>query len=626
VTRQPGARAGHWGYRGHRGRHHRRPGRARWRGAARRGAWLLGLALLSAGLFTAYLHLSQAYPENSDEANILLMAADMAHGNWLLHGWNASDVPFITTELPPIALLTVAFGLRLGTAHIAAALTYTLVVLTAMALARGRARGARALARMLVALAIMAAPQPGVGVFVLVLSVGHIGTAAAVMLTWLVLERCPPVRAKPGAPGGRLRRYGGAVLVALLLAWALTADPLVAVIAVIPLALVAAARREWPLVVAAGAGYLLAVIAAAVIRALGGYYQQPVPYAITAPATWWWHARATIDGLLAMFGADYVPGPQLGGLDEAIAALRVAGVVLAAWGALATARRMLGYPVLRRGIRRRRPLARRPLAARLLATGPADLVSQLLLVGIVADLGAYVTSTLANASVLNAREVAPVLPFAAALAGRALGERLLAGRVTGPPRRARAADNSKKRPRGDAGARAVRVLGAVFLAGSAAGLGLHAAAPPAPDPYAKVEAYLEGRHLTSGLSGYWQASYITVDTGGKVTLRAVVAACLQPYRWESKPGWYRPGPARPATFILSDTEPGYFRAFRPTGATLRQLSAWYPGAGFGTFGAVRLPGGVPGRAFLVHVYPADLMAQLPRLRSALQAPGVRCGG
>jgi len=552
-----------------RGERRNRRGHA-WRG--QRWAWCLVLAALASGLYIAYLHLSQAQPENSDEANILLMASDMAHGNVLLHGWNVSDVPFITTELPQIALLTWMFGLRVETAHIAAAMTYSLVTLTAMALARGGTTGTAAITRMLLALAIMIAPQPGIGVFVLILSVGHIGTALPVLLTWLALER-----------------YGGrpwaAMLIALLLAWALTADPLITVIAIVPLALVAAIRREWWLVAAAGASYLLALGAGQLVSALGGYVQQPVPYAITAPATWWWHARVALHGLLAMFGAYYVPSPQLNGLDEAIAASHVVGVVLAMWAALATARRFF-----RRG-------------------RDADMISQLLLVGIAANLGAYVTSTLANASALNTREVAPVLPFAAVLAARALGGRMLVVRKVA----------------GRAAAAIGVGLAGMTLGGYCYGLAVHAAAPAAADPYAQVEAYLASQHLTRGLSGYWQSSYITVDTGGAITVRAVVAGCLQPHQWESKPSWYAPSEAHPANFILSDRLPGYFQLFRPADATLRTLKAWYPHARRVPFGGVRLRAGGISYHYVVHVYPADLMAQLPRLRVALDTSTAPCG-
>src|SRR5580704_9353676 len=151
-------------------------------------------------LFVAYLQMSRTYPENSDESNDLLMAWDMLHGNVLLHGWYLSDVSFITTELPQYALLVRLFGLHTDTAHIAAAMTYTLVLVLAVLLARGTVSRREARPRMLLTAGLMFAPQLGVGVFVVLLSLGHIGTAVPLMLTWLVIDR--GVRAEPSLPGG----------------------------------------------------------------------------------------------------------------------------------------------------------------------------------------------------------------------------------------------------------------------------------------------------------------------------------------------------------------------------------------------------------------------------------------
>ena len=67
------------------------------------------------------------------------MASDMLHGHVMLHGWWLSDVSFYTTELPQYALLESFLGLHPDTAHVAAAMTYTLVVLLAALLARGKA-------------------------------------------------------------------------------------------------------------------------------------------------------------------------------------------------------------------------------------------------------------------------------------------------------------------------------------------------------------------------------------------------------------------------------------------------------------------------------------------------------
>jgi hypothetical protein len=556
---------------------------------ARRLAGTAAFLLVLAALFAAYLRLSRTYPENSDEANILLMASDLAHGNLLLSGWNVSDVPFITTELPEVALLVRLFGLHLDTAHIAAALTYTVVVALAMLLARGRARGPRAVTRMAVALAILLAPQPGVGVFVLVFSVGHIGTAAPVMLAWLVLDRWPP------PPGRTWRRcsWWWPAAVGGLLAWALLADPLVLVIAVVPVLAVCALRvapgllsrlqngsgpsrsrpafadpgREASLAVAAAAAYLVAWCGGRLLPAAGGYTQQPVPFTLDPAGTWYGHARTVAHGLLAMFGAfpvpgnainylgpgDYVAAPPLSGLAEAVAVTRLACVALAAAGAAVVARRFF----------------RRD----------ADLVSQLLLAGVVANLAAYIPSSLADHTALNAREFAPVLPFAAVLAARALGDRL--------------------------GARAAadRVLAAslaALLGWYCAGLAHQAAAPAAPDPFARLAAFLRQHHLDSGIGGYWNASVITVDTGGAVTVRAVTQGCLQPYAWESRPAWYDPA-AGTASFVLESSGPGYFGRWRASPAALRRLGQLLPRApapegtapGGGVHGA-RLPGQPPG--------------------------------
>ena len=164
------------------------------------------VALAAAALFVAYLRVSRTYPENSDEANILLMSWDMLHGNVLLHGWYLSDVSFYPTELPQYALLEAIIGLHADTAHVAAAMTYTLVVLLAVLLARGRASGRAAWPPMALTACLMIAPQLGVGVFVLLLSVGHIGTAVPLMLIWLVIARGERGTGRPPVTGRDLGR------------------------------------------------------------------------------------------------------------------------------------------------------------------------------------------------------------------------------------------------------------------------------------------------------------------------------------------------------------------------------------------------------------------------------------
>ncbi|HEX2743569.1 MAG TPA: hypothetical protein VHN16_04105, partial [Streptosporangiaceae bacterium] len=183
-----------------------------------RRRWAALTAYLLAGviLFVVYLRLSETYAPNSDSANILLMGWDLLHGHLLLPGWYMSDVSFYPTELPQYALLEGLLGLHMQTAHVAAAMTYTLTFLLAVLLARSGSTGRAALARKdepgtpprprretmirtLIAAGIMLAPQLGPGVFALDLSVGHIGTSVPLLLIWLLLDDVSPAGGARGA-------------------------------------------------------------------------------------------------------------------------------------------------------------------------------------------------------------------------------------------------------------------------------------------------------------------------------------------------------------------------------------------------------------------------------------------
>jgi hypothetical protein len=517
-------------------------------------------ALAVALLFVAYLQMSRTYPENSDESNDLLMAWDMLHGNVLLHGWYLSDVSFITTELPQYLMLERLFGLHADTAHIAAAMTYTLVIVLAVLLARGPAAGnpgagnpaagnpaagnrvgrgqtsrREASARMLLTAGLMFAPQLGVGVFVLLLSLGHIGTAVPLMLTWLVIDRRTP-------------RWPVPVVVGLLLTWVLVADPLVLVVGIIPLVAVCAVRvarelslaqrREgrppgWVRASLRARWYELALAVAAILavglawavsrllRASGGFFLHSVPYQLAPVHTWPKHAWVTGEGLLALFGAK----PQGPAAALAFALLHLAGVALVAWAMVRVARHFVSWP---------------------------DMISQILLIAMVINVVAYVPSTLADATDLNAREFAVVLPFGAVLAGRTLVPALRDGlrRWLRPVPAA--------------------LLAGVLLAGYGASLGYAAAQPSVPPANAQLAAFLAAHHLTSGIGGYWESSVVTVGSDGAATIRAVLPGTLQPDLWEAKGPWYDSGPNR-TTFLVTDSAPGFFNHWQPNPAALAAL-------------------------------------------------------
>ena len=521
----------------------RAPGR---RPSARRLLAAAAVALAVALLFLAYLRMSRTYPENSDESNDLLMAWDMLHGNVLLHGWYLSDVSFITTELPQYALLVWLFGLHTDTAHIAAAMTYTLVVILSVLLARGRVSRREARPRMLLTAGLMFAPQLGVGVFVLLLSLGHIGTAVPLLLTWLVIDRCPA-------------RWYVPVAVGLLLTWVLIADPLALLVGVVPLVAVCAMRvardlarrQDAPVQAVLRARWFelslaVAAIAAQGLASLAGHllqaYLHPLPYQLAPVHTWPKHAWVTAKGLLALFGAK----PEGPPAALVFALLHLAGVALVAWAVLRVARRFLSWP---------------------------DMISQILLVAMVLNVVAYVPSTLANATDLNAREFAVVLPFGAVLAGRTLAVSLR---------------DSKRR----------WVIPALLVGaiGYAASLGWAAAQPSVPAMNARLVTFLSAHHLTSGIGGYWESSVVTVGSDGAVTIRAVLPGTLQPDLWEAKGSWYDAGPNH-ANFLVTSSTPGFFNHWQPNRAALAAL-------------------GPPARTYhvgpyTVYVWNKNLLAELP---------------
>jgi hypothetical protein len=492
-------------------------------------AVLAAYLLAGAALFTVYLRLSETYPLNSDSANILLMGWDLLHGHLLLHGWYMSDVSFYPTELPQYALLESLLGPHMQTAHVAAAMTYTLTFLFAVLLARSGSTGREALIRTLIAAGIMLAPQLGLGVFALDLSVGHIGTSIPLLLTWLLLDR---VSARWYVP----------VLTAALLAWALVADPIVYVVGVGPLGAVAAARvirglvsdgghwtdriaRQWydlSLGAAAVTATALAWVVNNLLSALGGYTVNRLPFYLTS----WHHLHNNAQAawkVLEIFGANYT---GLSGVWLILAFLHMASVFVVLWALVRVAWRFFSV----------------------------SLVDQVLAVAIVLNVALYV---LTNASDEAAHEVAIILPFGAVLAARVLTRKVRA--VNGAA--------AKDQPAASSGlARRIRlasfVAGIGVLAGYTAGLGYEISQPTAPPANTSLAPWLLDHHLTYGLSGYWTSSSVTVDSGGRVEIRALMQFTMKRDLWMSNVSWYD-SRLHYANFIVLDSRPGFMNHWEP---------------------------------------------------------------
>ncbi|HEY6279429.1 MAG TPA: hypothetical protein VIX86_24225 [Streptosporangiaceae bacterium] len=453
------------------------------------------LLLVAAGLSLCYVTVSRTAPVTSDGAGNALQAWSMLRGNWLLHGWWLSDVSFYTTELPEYMLIETVRGLRPDVVHVAAGLTYTLLVLGAAWLARGRAAGWPAIARMLLAGGIMLAPQAA-GVRVLMLAPDHVGSAVPVLAVLLLLDRAPP-------------RWWVPTLTGVVLTYGLVADKVLAVTAVLPLLAICAGRvcygtvrrqplrsrwLELSLAVAAVAAVGLASAILAVIAAHGGFTVWPVRARLVPWPRLLAHLNMIPQGLALLFGAS--AASHTAALTRGLALLHLAGLGLAIWG----------------------------VGAALWRFRRLSLVDQLLVAAVLINLLAYILLTPGDRP-YSARIYSAVLPLSAALAGRMAGRRLLSARLA--------------------------PVTAAVLAGYVLSLATVMSAPAAPPPHARLTRWLLVHHLHYGLGGYGTGNATTLATGNHVQVVVVVfrGGRCYPLQWEAQAPGYD-ARLHDATFIV----------------------------------------------------------------------------
>lgn len=489
-------------------------------GPVRRWAWIGAFTATAVVLFACFLRLSWTYPANADGSDQALQAWGMLHGNWLLHGWTISDVTYYTTELPQYLIIELFRGLGPAVEHIAGASTYTMLVLAVGLLARGRAAGRDGLIRMLIAAGIMLAPQFGNATHLLLSQPDHLGTQLPLLLVFLLADRAP-------------RRWYVPAVVLIVLAWVTIADRVALLTAVAPLVIVGGARTvlavrrhrkslgsqwyELSLAAASILSFAAATLAVRLISDLHGYQILPLASKLTAIRVIPRHAVLALEGILNVYGADFLHmsngsllGPGLGGLPMAagiaLAVVHLVGVGLAAWGFFRAFRHYFD---------------------------PGDLVSPVLATALVVNIAAYVLSVV-PVSVFDTREIIAVLPFGAVLAGR-----------MAPATLARMPARVKP---------ALACASAGVLACYLAALGYGAAQPPAANSERAIIPWLEAHHLTTGLGTYVEANLITVDSGGRVAVRTVSWQFGRdvPRRFESDANWFDPR-RNYANFIVTNT-------------------------------------------------------------------------
>jgi hypothetical protein len=429
----------------------------------------------------------------SDGANNALQAWDMLHGHLLLHGWIIGDATYYTFELPVLAFTEIFFGLGVLTSHVASALTYLIVTVSAVALALTGSRGLARVARCGVVVVVLTA-MFHVGSYAAYLLLGppdHAGTSVFLLVSFLLIDRLPA------------RWYTSPLLLAILCAGQI-GDATVRYVAVPAVVVVCGYRVVAARSVRTGdaANALAAAVSvplASAVRAVMlhfGAYQMLAPKSAAAPLGRWPHNTALAwDALRILYGAYAGSGSPVRG----------AGYILGLACLLAAA---AGF-------------------ARVVWTWrTASRAEQLLCAAIAVNLAAYVVSTIPVPG--NPYEVVAVLPCGAVLAARACVPAHIGTQ------------------------RAVLTVG---LASIAALLPLTVAAvqPAAAAPTAPLSAWLRAHGLTYGLAGYWTSSATTLQSGNGVQLRAVAIRGRQVFRydWETDTSWFDAS-RHDATFVVTN--------------------------------------------------------------------------
>jgi hypothetical protein len=256
----------------------------------------------------------------------------------------------------------------------------------------------------------------------------------------------------------------------------------------------------------------VARLAGWLIQYLGGFQTAKASYGLQSGHEIVHGVPLAARSVLALFGADYESVTGAGNVAFALVHLIGVAVVL-------TAVVVAGWHLVAPGAR------------------AGDLIADVLVIAVAVNFAAFLIDVPME-NIYSAHEIGPLLSVGAALGGRVVGS-LGAGRL-GTGRWWRGAQVGATADGTPPGSRPRRVLLGALAAGLACYalmLGIAAAHKQLPPRNAGLTRWLAGHHLTSGLAPYWEASSVTVDSGGSITVLAVQpepgSDYLQPQPWQS---------------------------------------------------------------------------------------------
>ena len=464
------------------------------RGRKRAVAFAAIFVLATALAYLYLVHYSLTVPLNSDNANYMLVARVMMNGDPLLRGWLLPPDPYWLTELLLYAPMVKMFGGSPFISHAAAALIYVILCAVAVVLVlRGPRQDAKAFRLGLVLLPMLAL-SPTLAMVGLV-GPEHVGTIIVVLLVMLLWP-------EPGSPAAVARNLGSIVLLYM----ANLSDPFTLWIYTAPLlatALLAALlrrradwRRLWPPLLAALLADALAVVTKPLLMSLGDVRTYGLAVSLTRSLGGSLHLL--VQGFPLLYGVSFAGSA----LDRLVGAAHL----------------LIFIPAL---------LLVLIVPLRWALRGRGDLPAVLLSISALSVLAEFVLSNMAT-NQASLRYLLPSLVFSLLVLAREIDPAKVRARV------------QRWLP---AGAQRIAglTIGILLLSPGISSLG----APGVATPWPRISAWLEQHHLSHGYGPYWDASILSLYSGGRVTVRALTAADVPrrgivdvPYLWFVEPGWY----------------------------------------------------------------------------------------
>jgi hypothetical protein len=451
-------------------------------------------------LVIAYRVVERTIAFNSDNACILLQAHEVAGGNLALRGWALSNCSFY----PEISFYAVAMLINHSPSALSRELppiVYALIVMFALWLTGLGSGNPPSYAGYAITFILIGLPT---NLQHLYIAPGtHMSTMLLIFAALVALSFTEETSAR--APAAYIAYTA-------LLAFAVFGDLFALYFAAIPIALVTAYRwvrglfsqtRELIALAATVAAVLIADGAIRLIRAIGGFRLVPVEPHFVALKALHSNISATIGGITSLCGID--PAQAASPLGAILFLARSAGLAFILGCCIYSAYRSL------RGTE----------------TRTTAIVTASALVTAIGYL-----SNNAVIGLTTARYLIPFVLYGAILAGR------VAGTVIRPTKLFYAA---------------IGLISVAYLFGFVRLMSQPTAIPQREETLAQ---WLYQRGLVLGYGDYWHASIVTLESDGKVKIRAIsFAGRLYPYLWESKSEWYSGDPGTPApNFVVIEEQ------------------------------------------------------------------------